>query len=224
MAISFVTVLEKMYGAGLEYTTPYEGAKGSYPAEIFFNHSIPSTLVTKINRLGLKTAGDADKVTDHDVILSNCGQRGGLIQVIFTKTTALEIFERTVRQEYEEYARKEETGMPSLFDEALASKYDIYKDSGPISAKGLCNKMPALKELITGGRRGLYLSSDTASLELLAKSKNALEQAEGIIRAALKEQYGKEYGGLIAIRESEGLEVLEISFGLVPELRAFLDM
>lgn len=222
----FLTILKKMYGIdNLEFQVPYKGAKGNYPAEIFNQHGLPSALFDKINALSLKMIGDQEieKCSDHEVIASSCGYRGGTLQVIFTQTKALEIFEKSVRQDYDDYMQREKNDILSFSTASLADKYNIYKDSGPISAKQLCSKIPALKELITGSRRGLSIGNSDGPLELLAKNRSDLEKAEEIIKAEfVKNDYTKDYGVRFRIEKSNGLEVLGISSVALEDMKAIL--
>lgn len=103
--ILFQSHLRSQYGRELEYTEPYKGFLGSYPAEIY-NPTGVYQIIEKIRSLNLTVQNaifelvndqmQASLPTDPvDVVSSHCGKRGGLIQLIFTNQKALDIFKQT---------------------------------------------------------------------------------------------------------------------------------
>lgn len=227
MEASFQTVLKKMYGEDFEFTKPYKGAKGVFPVEIFYAHEVPDLLLGKIDRLGFKIIHDSEmeKTTDYDIIESNCGYRCGTLQIIFAKTKAFEVFEKAIRQDYEEYIQKEKVkASSSPFHQMmadleeknssftpLADKYDIYQ--GSIYAGVLWEKFPELKGVITGSK------GYSRERDFLAESKEDLEKAKRIIKSALQDKTKKDYQGAIRIEDKNGLDVLVIAYDAVEDLK-----
>lgn len=225
-ATPFLTVLKSMYGENLEYQNPYKGTKGSYTAEIYNGKGIPSVMLDKLSFLSLKMINDNEinNSSDFDVIKSACGCRGGIVQLIFAKTSAFQIFESTLVQDYQDCMQKEKTDFLRLrMSSCLAEKYNIYKNEGPITSQQLRSKIPALKNLITGSQVSSSIGNE-GSLEFLAKSRKDLEEAAKIIQAVFKENnYSKNYENLMKFEEKLGLEVLQLSTTALTDLKALLE-
>lgn len=112
--VEFGKCLNKFYNkSDIEYVEPYKGKLGSHPAEIFHQPSGDISCVYKILNFiaDIKeprtlTVEGADKPEGADVLTSSAGFRGGIIQMVFTNTEALEIFKTAMQKAAEEKAIK----------------------------------------------------------------------------------------------------------------------
>lgn len=86
------TLLEKklktLYECEFEVNEPYEGKHGKYPAEVFCIHGHLREIVTLLTELHL----------EQDIIASDCGMRGGNIQVIIKTQDALAAFKKAINE------------------------------------------------------------------------------------------------------------------------------
>lgn len=98
------------FGNDLEYKEPYSGVLGSHVAEIFHptNAFAIGQIIELLQSLNLEVKpAKADRVEGKtvysppegpvDVISSNCGFRGGQIQLVFTNQRALDIFKNSIQ-------------------------------------------------------------------------------------------------------------------------------
>jgi len=95
----------------IEYTEPYNGKLGSHPAEIYKSGGSECIykildLIEKINEPRSLTVKCSDTPEGADVLTSNAGCRGGIVQIVFTNTEAVEIFKSTMQKAFEDKAKK----------------------------------------------------------------------------------------------------------------------